>query len=435
MAVLGFNSNVTALNANRHLDRATKRVGQGYERLATGLRINRASDDAAGLAVADTLRVNSRLYGGASRNINDAISALSIVDSTLGEQSNVTQRLIELSEQAANGTLSDAQRTALNKEYQALVDEFGRLADATSFNGLKLLNGIRGGLSQLSFQTGITGQASARLSMSTGDTGSFSGYLQYERYYATGVFPPISDSVEETSKLLSAYGNVVAFTTVRDNTGKSRELALGFYYDQNFNTYNLQVFQRNEDYGPEGYIDPIGDPIGAAGGWYSFSSTMGFQVDPVTGAPIGAAASGPLSTILRFDQETVAATFSLDVRGLTVITNSTTQRQQTAIDFTGVETSSRATAALTSSKARLAELGTLRGNFGATLARLETAQNVTQVSGENTAAAESRIRDADISEEAAGLVAAQIVQSAGAAILSQANLQPSLLLFLLNGET
>lgn len=429
MAVLGFNSNVTSLNATRHLDRATKRVQSGYERLATGMRINRASDDAAGLAIADTLKANSRLYKGASRNISDAISTLGIVDSTLSEQSSVMQRLIELSEQASNGTLSSTQRSALNKEYQALIDEFGRLADATSFNGLKLLNGVRGGLTSLNFQTGITGQASARLTMNTADTGSFSGYVQYGYIVPalTALVPHANYT--STESLLSFFGNAVAFTTVKDANGQQHDIAVSFLYETTGAISSMRVFERSEDVGPAGYLIDGDDPVGPAGGWTEMGSAL-IGVDSTTGA---INVSGPTSVALSFNSQTVAATFTIDLRGLRFITGSTTQQTVTAIDFAGVETSARASAALTSGKARLAELGAIRGDFGALLSRLETAQNVTEVSGENTAAAESRIRDADVAEESAGLLAAQIVQNAGASILSQANQQPELLLFLLTG--
>ena len=139
MANFSFNTNIAALRVGRELAQSTQRVGVGYERLATGLRITRASDDAAGLAIADKLRVDSRLYTQARRNINDGLSVLQVMDGTLEQQSNIVTRLIELAEQSANGTLSNSQRSSIEKEYQGLLKEFGRLGDSTSFNGQNLL--------------------------------------------------------------------------------------------------------------------------------------------------------------------------------------------------------------------------------------------------------------------------------------------------------
>jgi flagellin len=137
--VLG--KNISSLQAQRRLGESTSALTQVYERLASGQRINRASDDAAGLSIATTLGAKSRVLGRASLNLGDATSLLTIADSALGAVGSVLTRLGELAEQAANGTYSRTQRTNLNNEFQALQREIRRIAESTEFNGLKLLAG------------------------------------------------------------------------------------------------------------------------------------------------------------------------------------------------------------------------------------------------------------------------------------------------------
>ncbi len=138
MMTAPFLTNLPALAAERRLASATGGLRQSFERLASGLRINRASDDAAGLAIASTLRADSKVLGQAARNINDAISLHNIAEGGAQELSSVVTRLRELAEQSANGTLTNRQRTALNSEAQALISEYSRILATTEFNGLTL---------------------------------------------------------------------------------------------------------------------------------------------------------------------------------------------------------------------------------------------------------------------------------------------------------
>lgn len=139
--VLRIGSNHASLQAQRRLGNTTEAIATSYERLGSGLRINRASDDPAGLAVSSALRANSRVFAQALRNINDGLSLLSVGEGALVELSSLTTRQLELAEQAANGSYSAVQRKALDEEAQALQQEFGRVVASTSLNGVKLLNG------------------------------------------------------------------------------------------------------------------------------------------------------------------------------------------------------------------------------------------------------------------------------------------------------
>ena len=279
-------SNIASLQAQRRLATATDSLGKTFERLSSGQRINRASDDAAGLAIADSLRAAQRVATVAIRNANDGISTIAIADSALGEIGNVLSRLAELAEQSANGVFSTTQRSALSNEFVALSSEVERIATTTQFNGVALLSGGSTLTLQVGFNSGSTSQI------------SFTG-------------------VQGT---LQALGLATAGTSV----------------------------------------------------------------------------------------------LSFSLNGATI-----------------AEGQSASRAALDAVNNAITSLASTRGTLGATESRLQVAINSLTVARENFASAESRIRDVDVASEAAELTRLNILQQAGAAVLAQANQQPSLALSLL----
>ena len=118
-------SNIASLGAQRRLANASEKLGSVFERLSSGLRINRASDDAAGLAVSSSLNAYQRIYTQGVRNLNDGVSALSIADGAIGQLSNIVTRQNELAEQAANGIYTTVPRSALDREAQAEIARNG----------------------------------------------------------------------------------------------------------------------------------------------------------------------------------------------------------------------------------------------------------------------------------------------------------------------
>jgi len=152
-------SNIASLQAQRRLGQSSEALGRVYERLSSGQRINKASDDAAGLAIADSLRADQRIASVAIRNANDGISAIAIADSALSEIGNVLTRLAELAEQSANGTFSETQRAALQNEFVALGSEIERIAVTTEFNGVQLLSGG----ANLTLQVGFNSEATSQI--------------------------------------------------------------------------------------------------------------------------------------------------------------------------------------------------------------------------------------------------------------------------------
>jgi len=154
---ISLGSNLLALNAITNVTKSTRELSSSFERLSSGLRINKASDDPAGLAMADGLRADAMLASVATQNANNGISVISIADAALGEISSILGRMAELAEQSANGTYSTTQRSALASEFVALGSEIERIAGTTEFNDLKLLSNS----SNISIQVGFDNTASS----------------------------------------------------------------------------------------------------------------------------------------------------------------------------------------------------------------------------------------------------------------------------------
>ena len=148
---LRVNTNVGALQAQRALSLVSARVDSNLQRLSSGLRINSAADDAAGLAVSEKLSSDIRGYNQDTRNANDGISLIQVGESALGEISSSLSRLRELALQSSNGTLSDTDRLAIDSEFQALTSEIDRIAKTTDFSGTNPLNNTN----SVSIQVGL----------------------------------------------------------------------------------------------------------------------------------------------------------------------------------------------------------------------------------------------------------------------------------------
>ena len=161
---ISINSNQASARAQRQLNGTSNQLGRVFERLASGSRINRASDDAAGLSIDASLRVDARVAQVATRNAQDGISAVAITDGALSSITGVLGRLAELAQQAGNGAYSATQRSALQNEFTALGSEIERIAVTTTYNGVNLLSGSQ----TISFQVGFDGASTAQISMSQG---------------------------------------------------------------------------------------------------------------------------------------------------------------------------------------------------------------------------------------------------------------------------
>jgi flagellin len=159
---LGLRTNLVSLDSQRYLKQTTGRLNQAFERLSSGLRVNRSADDAAGLGIAEVLRGDARVASVSIRNANDGIAMIAIADGALGQISNILNRLLELAQQSASTLYSNEQRSAINNEYIALTSEIERLAISTEFNGFKLLSAG----DSVSFQIGFDGTSISSIAFS-----------------------------------------------------------------------------------------------------------------------------------------------------------------------------------------------------------------------------------------------------------------------------
>ena len=167
---LRVNTNIASLNAQRNLANSTNALSRSLGRLSSGLRITRAADDAAGLAISEKFRAEIRSLTQAQRNANDGISLLQVAEGALNETSGILVRMRELAIQAANGTLGTSERDTLNDEFQALASEIDRIANVTQFNGTAVLNTTS---NAVTFQVGTDNTANDQITVSSVDaTGS-----------------------------------------------------------------------------------------------------------------------------------------------------------------------------------------------------------------------------------------------------------------------
>jgi len=164
-------NNVEAQNAHRVLNNTNAQLGKAMERLSSGLRINRAADDAAGLAVSEVMRSQIRGMSVASRNAQDGVSMVQVADGALGNVGDMLQRVRDLAVQASNGTLTDAQRANLDTEVQQILTEIGKTGTDTEFNGIKILAGsVATAASAVTLQVGANGNQTIGFTIATVST-------------------------------------------------------------------------------------------------------------------------------------------------------------------------------------------------------------------------------------------------------------------------
>ena len=210
---LRVNTNVASLNAQRHLYDTTSRFQKSMERLSSGMRINRAGDDAAGLAISEGLKSDIRALQQASRNAADGISLVQTAEGSLDEVNNILLRLRELAEQAATETLGEEERGYLQDEFAQQLDEIDRIASTAEFNGIKLLDGT---VTSLNVQVGIgtdvtTSAVTIDLSqpMTSSDLGLTSGTIHIDGTNganALSAIAAITDATGAVSSVRAGFG-------------------------------------------------------------------------------------------------------------------------------------------------------------------------------------------------------------------------------------
>jgi flagellin len=203
---LRINTNIPALNAGRTLQRSTSKLNRSLERLSSGLRINRARDDAAGLAIAEGFNSVVRGSQAAQRNAQDGVSLVQTAEGALGETTSILQRVRELAVQSANGTLTTNNRTAIQAEVKQLLEQIDDIATDTEFNGLRVLSGTQ----NVTLQTGAKAKQTLTLSL-TGATGT--------NLRVTPLLVAVSSVTSAVNALSTLDSAIQSVSTLRANLG------------------------------------------------------------------------------------------------------------------------------------------------------------------------------------------------------------------------
>jgi flagellin len=374
-----INTNIASLNAQRNLNASQNSLAVSLQRLSSGLRINSAKDDAAGLAIASRFSAQINGLNQAARNANDGISLAQTAEGALGEVTNNLQRIRELAVQARNATNSSTDRAALDTEAQQLKAEIDRVATTTAFNGVKLLDGS---FTNQAFQVGAN----------VGETITVSAIVNAQSS-ALGT----SNIATTTGAAITATGAITAGDVTVNGTSIGA-VAAGA--------------------SPAVQAGNLATAINAISGTTNVYATVVNSTQVVL-----TNSSGGAVTLVVGGSATLANTGLASGTSASVATTGFATLSLTSV--AGADTAiTQMDAALSAVNTTRATLGAVQNRFSSTVANLQTA-------AENLSASRSRIQDADFAAETANLTRAQILQQAGTAMLAQANALPQNVLTLL----
>ena len=481
-----INTNISSLNAQRNLSSSQGTLATSLQRLSTGLRINSAKDDAAGMAISERMTAQIRGNDQAARNANDGISLAQTAEGDLGQISTNLQRIRELAVQAANASNSASDRAALNQEASALIAEIDRVAKNSAFNGNKLLDGS---FTSQTFQVGANNTANDRIAIASiasarADAlgvGSGSSYASTKTAAGTvsaaalaagdlsingyQVGATTSDGVSTVNAAASGIAKAAAINAISGKTGVTATISAtsvtGAAGAQATATVAGDVLINGVDIGvlsAAGSAVERGSQTAAAinakssqtGVTATFNTTSGAvtltaadgrNID-VSGTANGATATG-LAIATTASQLTLTSSGSAGITlsgatGLTAVNMTGGYTQATATAGAGVSSLDLTTAAgaqnaLTTIDAALSTVNNSRAALGAYQNRFSSVVSSLQTTSENLSASRSRIMDADFAKETAAMTRGQILQQAGTAMLAQANSLPNGVLKLLQG--
>lgn len=479
---LFVNSNSSSMTAMRNLNRSTRSLGTSFQRLSSGMRINSAKDDAAGLAISERMTTQVRGLTQAIRNTNDGMSLAQTAEGALQETTNILQRMRELSVQSANDTNTDADRSSIQEEVDALISEMNRIAEKTTFNNQNILDGSFTGAkfhigansrenltisvkdaraTQLGRQARYSSandiSVAAGQNISDGDVvirgvtirstvaadDSLSTTLNDASAIAKAA--AINDSTEFTgvsaivdSTVVSAAADISAVTLDSTNNITINGVTLTGFRVQNNDADDKLVSQINAVSDETGVIASLDDNhrlvLTAEDGRNVEVTTLGNATQLGLAAGPGTTVTGGRLTLVseeQFDISGAAIGKLGDVGGpgATLFGVNDASTVQT-IDLTSREGANRALSILDTA---IGQVSSSRASLGAVQNRLASTVRNLEVSTENLTAARSRIQDADFASESAKFSKDKIVQQAGVSILSQANQQPNIALSLIGG--
>ncbi len=484
-----INTNIMSLNSQRNLNTSQEALQTSLQRLSSGLRINSAKDDAAGLAISERFTSQIRGLNQAVRNANDGISLAQTAEGALAESGNILQRIRELSVQSANATNSASDRQALQAEVGQLVQELDRIATNTEFNGQKLLDGTFG---TAVFQVGANANQTIQTTTNNFRIGQFGNHriegvessAGATNRYAQGDSLTIAGNLGTRTIAVDPESNAKAVASAIDaksnETGVSAfaktEIGLSF---SAAGAYTVDVQSDNKDFqsisftlaGTEGNdglsaavtaFNDIASKTGvtarlsgdsktviltnATGNNITMRDTVNSNSGDVMigggspgsdGASAGGGtvlgANGAVDTAVVVGQVIFDSDKSFGVSGIGGATNIMAQEasELNAVQALDVGTVAGANLSLAIVDSALNTVNSQRAKFGAIQSRFGSTIANLSTNAENLTAARSRIRDADFAMETAELTRNQILQQAGVAMLAQANVAPQSVLSLL----
>jgi flagellin len=383
---LFINTNVMALNAQRNLGVTGMKMGKALEQLSSGLRVNRAADDAAGLSISEKLRAQIKSLEQASRNAQDGTSMIQTAEGALTETHSILGRMRELTVQAGNSTLSTADRTAIGEEMFTLRTEIDNIATRTTFNGLSLLTGSLSTSQDVGNSTAVVGLALATTAAATVSEVDVSKLSAGTTYTLT--------KVDADTISIGDGTTTVNLDNTEGTIGADGEITFNF----------------------TGAIEATIKVVGAS------AKTVDNIFDDLTTKTIVTAAGSGSATfrVGAATTDNVTVTFA-DMQSAALGSGGANDIGDLVTDNTSVDTIGEANTLLQAVDSAIAQVSATRSQLGAAQNQLETSVNSLGVAVENLSASESRIRDADIAAVSTELVASQIMQQAGIAVLSQAN--------------
>ncbi len=483
-----INTNIMSLNAQRNLDRTKNMLAVSMQRLSTGLRINSAKDDAAGLAISERMTSQIRGLNQAVRNANDGISLAQTAEGALTESTNILQRMRELAVQAANDTNSASDRANLQKEVAQLQQELNRIADNTTFNGKKILDGS---FTSAKFQIGADANQTISVSIGNASATAIGNQSATSKTHVGGTLTAAGDLSSGngvTSGTLTINGsssktvNVAANAAASDvasavnaatsDTGVTAtartEVTLSNLGDVGTVSFTLSSSNSAGTVGSALSVSAaisnvndltnLADAINAGSGSTGITATLSSDKASITLV----SEKGDNINILDFNN-TSTTSKAVDVGGVTltggsatdsivvggqvsfespnsyqisqsstnVMTSASTSSSLSSVADISISTQSGANDALAVLDQALQFISDTRANLGAVQNRFQSTIANLQTTSENVSAARSRIRDTDFAAETAAMTRAQILQQAGVAMVSQANSAPQVVLSLL----
>ncbi|PAE25842.1 flagellin [Bacillus sp. 7894-2] len=390
-----INHNIAALNTYRQLNSASAGQSKSMEKLASGLRINKAGDDAAGLAISEKMRGQIRGLDQASKNAQDGISMIQTAEGALNETHSILQRMRELSVQASNDTNTADDRKAIGDELVQLTDEIDRISDTTAFNGKKLLNGDLA-TTQKSTSTAKTGVALGGALISNVDVSGAKADETYTFSYNAGELT-----------LTRKSDNAAQTIDIKDADFDDNEETLSF------NTLGVSITVTGDDTAANIGGALHGGGTGLTVVTESGSSSAEFLIGSNGGA-----------------DETLKVEFK-EMSSSTLGSGAGSNLSDKISDNTAVDTKAKAEALIKVVDDAINKVSSQRSSLGAAQNRLDHTINNLNTSSENLTAAESRIRDVDMAKEMMEQTKNSILAQASQAMLAQSNQMPQAVLQLL----